>query len=46
MADQNKYPVKIYEAGIDDEIVAGAAYHNYGGNKSELLDIHNKFPEK
>lgn len=46
MADQNDYPVKIYDAGIDDELVAGAAYHNYGGDKSELLDIHGKYPEK
>jgi glucosylceramidase len=46
MGDQNDYPVKIYDAGIDDELVAGAAYHNYGGNKDELLDIHAKYPER
>lgn len=46
MGDQNDYPVKIYDAGIDDEVVAGAAYHNYGGDKSELLDIHAKYPNK
>lgn len=46
MADQNDYPVRIYDAGIDEDIVAGAAYHNYGGNKSELLDIHEKHPER
>ncbi|WP_167619798.1 glycoside hydrolase family 30 protein [Maribellus sediminis] len=46
MSDQNDYPVKIYEAGIDEELVAGAAYHNYGGNKSELLDIHEKNPDR
>lgn len=46
MADQNDYPVKIYDAGIDEEIVAGAAYHNYGGNKAELLDIHDKYPNR
>lgn len=46
MADQNAYPVKIYDAGIDEEIVAGAAYHNYGGNKAELLDIHDKYPNR
>jgi glucosylceramidase len=43
MADQYDYPAKIYDAGID-ELVAGAAYHNYGGNKDELLDIHSKHP--
>ncbi|MDA3821498.1 MAG: glucosylceramidase, partial [Bacteroidales bacterium] len=46
MADQYDYPAKIYDAGIDDEIVAGAAYHNYGGNKDELLDIHSKHPDR
>ncbi|HAX96694.1 MAG TPA: glucosylceramidase, partial [Prolixibacteraceae bacterium] len=29
MAEQNDYPVRIYDAGIDEDIVAGAAYHNY-----------------
>ncbi|MDH6306830.1 glucosylceramidase [Parabacteroides sp. PF5-5] len=46
MADQNDYPVKIYDAGIDGDIVAGAAYHNYGGDKSELLDIQERYPDK
>lgn len=46
MADQNDYPVKIYDAGIDSDIVAGAAYHNYGGDKSELLDIQAKYPDR
>jgi len=45
MGPQNDYPVKIYNAGIDD-LVAGAAYHNYGGDKAELLDIHNQHPER
>jgi O-Glycosyl hydrolase len=46
MSDQVDYPAKIYDAGIDEEIVVGAAYHNYGGNKDELLDIHNKYPNR
>lgn len=44
MAAQNDYPVKIYDAGIDEDLVAGAAYHNYGGDKSELLDVQAKHP--
>jgi glucosylceramidase len=44
--DQNNYPVKIYDAGVDDEIVAGAAYHNYGGNRRELINIHSQYPDK
>lgn len=46
MPEQNDYPAKIYDAGIDSEVVAGAAYHNYGGSKSELLDIQARYPQK
>ena len=46
MGDQNDYPVRIYDAGVDNELVAGSAYHNYGGNRSELLNIHDLYPEK
>ena len=46
MKDQNQYPVKIYESGVDSAVVAGAAYHNYGGRKEELLNIHNQYPDK
>lgn len=46
IADQNDYPAKIYDAGVDNEVVVGAAYHNYGGDKAELLDIHSKYPNK
>ncbi|MDR2065703.1 MAG: glucosylceramidase [Prevotellaceae bacterium] len=46
ISSQNEYPAKIYAGGVDDEYVAGAAFHNYGGNRSELLNIHNKYPNK
>jgi glucosylceramidase len=46
IADQNDYPVRIYATGVDDEVVVGAAYHNYGGNKDELKDIHGKSADK
>jgi glucosylceramidase len=46
MPDQQQYPLKIYEAGINDPLIAGAAYHNYGGRKEELLNIHNAMPDK
>ena len=50
IADQVDYPVKVYNA-LDDtmegsELVVGAAYHDYGGNVSELTDIHNQAPTK
>jgi glucosylceramidase len=46
ISDQFDYPVKIY--GIPDaaKYVDGAAYHAYGGDKSELLDVHNAAPGK
>lgn len=46
MADQNDYPLKIYEDPSAAAYITGAAYHNYGGNKDELLDIHNRRPDK
>jgi glucosylceramidase len=46
LSDQNDYPVRIYAAGVDHDVVAGAAYHNYGGDRSELNDIHAKYPDK
>ncbi|MDR1983495.1 MAG: glucosylceramidase [Prevotellaceae bacterium] len=45
-SSQNKYPAKIYAGGVDDEYVVGAAYHNYSGDRSELLNIHNEYPNK
>ncbi|HMM04845.1 MULTISPECIES: glycoside hydrolase family 30 beta sandwich domain-containing protein [unclassified Dysgonomonas] len=46
MSDQNDYPVKIYDDAMASDYVAGAAYHNYGGDRSELLDVHDKYPNK
>lgn len=45
MEEQSDYPIKIYADKEAREYVRGAAYHNYGGNKNELLDIHNQAPE-
>lgn len=46
---QEEYPVKIYNALGNNyegsELVVGAAYHDYGGNSSELLNIFAKAPE-
>lgn len=46
MADQMQYPLKIYDDPEASKYVAGAAYHNYGGNRSELLNIHKAAPTK
>ena len=45
-ADQMQYPLKIYEDPEASKYVAGAAYHNYGGNVSELSVIHKAAPAK
>lgn len=46
MTTQNDYPLKIYEDAAASAYLAGAAYHNYGGDKVELLDVHQKAPDK
>ncbi|MDR0894756.1 MAG: glucosylceramidase [Prevotellaceae bacterium] len=46
LSDQNDYPVKIYQTGNSESLIAGAAYHNYGGNRNELLDMEQKAPDK
>lgn len=46
MADQEDYPVKIYNDAGAAAFIAGAAYHNYGGDKAELLDIQRQRPDK
>lgn len=49
-ADQQDYPVKLYNAiGTSfngAELIAGAAYHDYGGSNTELDDVYNKAPQK
>ena len=43
---QKNYPGKIYEDAEASKYLVGAAYHNYGGNKSELLTLHKAYPDK
>lgn len=44
--DQNDYPIKIYDDAAAAAYITGAAFHNYGGDKSELLDIQAQAPSK
>lgn len=44
--DEDDYPANIYENEEAAAFVTGAAYHNYGGNKKELLDIGGRYPDK
>lgn len=46
MADQQSYPTKIYKDADAAQYIAGAAYHNYGGNVNELNSVHAANPEK
>ena len=44
--DQVSYPVKIYADPQAARYVDGAAYHAYGGDKGELLNVHKAYPNK
>ena len=44
--DQKQYPLKIYEDSDAAKYIDGAAFHAYGGDKEELLKIHNGRPDK
>lgn len=46
VASQQGYPLNIYADAEASKYLAGAAYHNYGGNKNELNNIHKKAPTK
>jgi glucosylceramidase len=46
IADQKSYPVKIYGIPDASRYVDGAAFHAYGGDKSELMNVHNSAPGK
>ena len=46
IASQKGYPGKIYEDAAASQYLTGAAYHNYGGNREELLNMHEAYPEK
>lgn len=43
---QKNYPSKIYADEDASQYIAGAAYHNYGGNVDELSNVHYTNPEK
>lgn len=44
--DQGQYPVRIYEDKEAAKYIDGAAYHAYGGDKSEMLRVHDAYPDK
>ncbi|NDV80496.1 glycoside hydrolase family 30 beta sandwich domain-containing protein [Bacteroides sp. 51] len=46
MPEEQQYPLKIYDDEVAAAFLTGAAYHNYGGNKSELNRIQSTRPDK
>jgi len=44
--DQNDYPLNVYADSEASQYVAGSAWHNYGGNVSELDQILTFAPSK
>lgn len=46
IADQQDYPLKIYEDPEAAQYIDGAAYHAYGGSSSEFTKIHSARPDK
>ena len=43
---QRNYPLNIYADAAAAKYAAGSAWHNYGGNVSELDKIHSSAPDK
>lgn len=46
ISSEQGYPANIYADEEASSYVAGAAYHNYGGNREELLNIRERHPDK
>ena len=46
MPSQNGYPLNIYADATAAKYAAGSAWHNYGGQVSELDKIHQAAPDK
>lgn len=50
ISSQTDYPIKIYQQLGNDfdgaDLIAGSAWHDYGGSNTELNDIYNQAPDK
>ncbi|MFV0328184.1 MAG: glycoside hydrolase family 30 protein [Bacteroides xylanisolvens] len=46
MSAQQQYVNRIYEDSEASSYATGAAFHNYGGDRSELNNVHDAFPDK
>lgn len=45
-ATQQDYSLKIFQDAEARKYFAGTAFHDYGGTRDELLDVHQKAPDK
>ena len=43
---QKDYPTRIYEDADASQYITGAAFHSYGGDASEMSNVHNANPDK
>lgn len=46
LPEQQQYPLRVYDNEQAASFLSGAAYHNYGGDRSELLKIKSDRPDK
>ncbi len=46
LPEQQQYPLKVYDNEKAASYLSGAAYHNYGGSRSELAKIRAARPDK
>lgn len=46
LPEQQQYPLRVYDNEKAASFLSGAAYHNYGGNRRELLKIGQERPDK
>ncbi len=46
ISSEQDYVGKIYKDKEAESYVAGAAFHNYGGNREELNRVHDSYPNK
>jgi len=44
--DNVQYATDIFNSGVDNSVVVGSAWHDYGGENTALNQIHNAFPDK
>lgn len=46
LPEQRQFPLRVYENEKAASFLSGAAYHNYGGSRNELLRVGEARPDK